>query len=193
MGDLYALIGVAPTAAPADITAAYRLMAKHLHPDCGGDAAAFRDLADAYRVLSDPTLRARYDARYGSVDDGLPVVTISASMQRIGCTVRVPVPRWAPCPDCAGRGVRPRRAKRACRDCAGTGSHVESVQTHDYYLPCVSCAATGQASEPCAACSGGGSELVSLDRKVRLRPGARECVYRLDGRPAFRLKVRPLS
>jgi curved DNA-binding protein CbpA len=65
--DLYADLGVAPDATPADITRAYRRAVKKAHPDHGGDPAAFRKLATARLVLSDPKRRAKYD-QTGEVD-----------------------------------------------------------------------------------------------------------------------------
>lgn len=58
---LYDLLGVAPTATPDEIRAAYRHAARALHPDAGGDAAAFRRLTTAYHILGDPAGRAGYD------------------------------------------------------------------------------------------------------------------------------------
>ena len=61
----YQVLGVAPTAAPADIKRAYRQLAVRYHPDKhGGDVRyedQFRAVAGAYRVLSDPGRRATYD------------------------------------------------------------------------------------------------------------------------------------
>lgn len=49
-----ALLGVAPGADERELRAAYREAAKHAHPDRpGGDAALFRDVQAAYRLLQD--------------------------------------------------------------------------------------------------------------------------------------------
>ncbi len=60
--DLYAILGVSRDADAAAIKAAYRQRAKASHPDHGSDGEAFRRVKDAYDVLSDPLLRAHYDA-----------------------------------------------------------------------------------------------------------------------------------
>jgi len=59
----YATLGVAPDAASAAITAAYRRKARILHPDVpgSGDADAFMRLKAAYDVVGDATRRAAYD------------------------------------------------------------------------------------------------------------------------------------
>lgn len=58
----YEVLGVAQNAAKADITKAHRRLSKEHHPDKGGDAAKFREVQEAYEILSDPERRQRYDA-----------------------------------------------------------------------------------------------------------------------------------
>jgi len=64
--DFYQVLGVAKDASAADIKKAYRKLAKDLHPDRNpGDAAAesrFKDVGEAYAILSDPEQRQQYDA-----------------------------------------------------------------------------------------------------------------------------------
>lgn len=69
MPDLYEILGVARDASPDEIKRAYRRRAREAHPDAGGDEEHFKQVTHAYRILSDPDSRARYD-RYG--DDGTP-------------------------------------------------------------------------------------------------------------------------
>jgi hypothetical protein len=59
--DYYELLGVQPTASASEIRAAYRALAKVMHPDAGGTAGTFRLLREAYETLSDPERRADYD------------------------------------------------------------------------------------------------------------------------------------
>lgn len=62
----YAALGLRAGADADDIKAAYRALAKRLHPDAGGgDAAAFARVAEAYHVLGDPARRLEYDAGAG--------------------------------------------------------------------------------------------------------------------------------
>jgi molecular chaperone DnaJ len=63
--DYYAALGVPKDASAADIKKAYRKLARELHPDKNpGDAKAearFKEISEAYDVLSDETRRREYD------------------------------------------------------------------------------------------------------------------------------------
>ncbi|MEO6500309.1 MAG: DnaJ C-terminal domain-containing protein [Jatrophihabitantaceae bacterium] len=64
--DFYKSLGVASDATDADIKKSYRKLAKDLHPDKNpGDAQAeqrFKEISEAYSVLSDAGQRKEYDA-----------------------------------------------------------------------------------------------------------------------------------
>ncbi len=69
MTDLYDILDVPRDASSDEIKKAYRRAARTAHPDAGGDEDTFKQVQRAYRVLSDPQARTRYD-RFG--DDGTP-------------------------------------------------------------------------------------------------------------------------
>jgi curved DNA-binding protein len=63
--DFYQILGVPRTASPEEIQRAYRKLARTHHPDVNKDPDAeerFKDVSEAYSVLSDPQTRRRYDA-----------------------------------------------------------------------------------------------------------------------------------
>jgi molecular chaperone DnaJ len=66
--DYYKILGVPKTSTDKEIKAAYRKLARQYHPDVNpGDAAAenkFKEVGEAYEVLSDDKKRAQYD-RFG--------------------------------------------------------------------------------------------------------------------------------
>ena len=63
--DYYEVLGVDKGADAATLKGAYRKLAKSVHPDtAGGCETKFKELNEAYGVLSDPDKRAAYD-RYG--------------------------------------------------------------------------------------------------------------------------------
>ena len=74
--DFYKVIGVKEKATPDEIKKAYRKLAKENHPDANqGDPKAserFKEIGEAYSVLSDPEKRKQYDQmrRLGSLGFG---------------------------------------------------------------------------------------------------------------------------
>ena len=88
--DYYVVLGVAKDASEADIKRAFRELARKHHPDIaaeGDDGERFREINEAYTVLSDRDNRARYD-RWGHADDnpgGLSAV-VDAARESLGGT-----------------------------------------------------------------------------------------------------------
>jgi curved DNA-binding protein len=63
--DFYEILGVPRNASQEEIQRAYRKLARQYHPDVNSDPAAeerFKEISEAYDVLSDPQTRRRYDA-----------------------------------------------------------------------------------------------------------------------------------
>jgi curved DNA-binding protein len=63
--DYYEVLGVRRDASQEEIQQAYRKLARSYHPDLNKDPGAeerFKDISEAYAVLSDPATRKRYDA-----------------------------------------------------------------------------------------------------------------------------------
>lgn len=77
--DLYAVLGVTPTATPAEISHAFRVKLRALHPDthfAGSPADAqtrLRQVLAAYALLRDPHQRAIYHQKHSTEIDTAPV------------------------------------------------------------------------------------------------------------------------
>jgi hypothetical protein len=117
LGDLYQELGVARDATRSEIAAAYRARAKELHPDMHpGDADAasrFARVGVAYRVLSNPEQRARYDRSL------LPPPTLIAPSPPAPAA---PPPAPPPVDVPVAPAKRSRLSRRGARWCVGGGA-----------------------------------------------------------------------
>jgi DnaJ-class molecular chaperone len=59
--DYYSTLGVSRSASQDDIKSAYRKLAMKHHPDRGGDEKKFKEISEAYDVLSDPKKKEIFD------------------------------------------------------------------------------------------------------------------------------------
>jgi molecular chaperone DnaJ len=178
--DFYNILGVARGATQDDVKRAYRILARRWHPDRNPqDADAeirFKDITVAYRTLSDPDRRARYD-RLGPLytEDGRP--PRPEDLTQVANTVWTNLFRWGK----SQRGeelrytvsitleevasgvdrniVVPRSVR--CRTCSGEGADPDGGKQ-----TCPVCQGTGRASGPrllrsgCYHCSGRGFTIV---------------------------------
>ncbi len=133
--DYYAVLGIAATAEPREIRHAYRRLARQYSPDVNfwdeGARGLFEEIAEAYRVLSDPHARAMYD-RFGGADGSTVgrlgegrrgdevhlAVELSFADAVRGRRVTLDVPRFSPCAACGGHGGG---RSGGCAHCHGRG------------------------------------------------------------------------
>jgi DnaJ-class molecular chaperone len=131
--DYYAVLGIASTAGSREIRQAYRRLARQYSPDVNlWDEEArslFEEIAEAYRVLSDPGARGMYD-RFGHQivagamapsqrgDDVHAAVELSFEQAARGARLGLDVQRFSPCAGCDARG---RDATGPCPRCGGRG------------------------------------------------------------------------
>jgi len=132
--DYCAVLGIAATAPPREVRRAYQRLARQYSPDVNfWDERArelFEEIAEAFRVLGDPTARQMYD-QYGHAvgadaalaegrrgDDVHAVVDLSFAEVVRGTSVRLDVQRFSACSSCGASGAG--RAGR-CSACTGRG------------------------------------------------------------------------
>jgi tetratricopeptide (TPR) repeat protein len=90
----YELLGVAPSASRAEITAAYKQLARSAHPDTGGNAGLFRLIKAAHDTLADPERRGHYDRSIGldngldGLSDPLELLTLAQDETELGNVTR---------------------------------------------------------------------------------------------------------
>ncbi len=65
--DYYKVLGISKDSSPEDIKKAYRKLALKYHPDKGGDQEKFKEVNEAYQILSNPNKKSQYD-QFGSTD-----------------------------------------------------------------------------------------------------------------------------
>jgi molecular chaperone DnaJ len=69
MKDYYQILGVPKEASQEDLKKAYYKLAHKYHPDKGGDEKKFKEISEAYHILSNKEKRAQYD-KFGRTFEG---------------------------------------------------------------------------------------------------------------------------
>jgi molecular chaperone DnaJ len=188
----YEILGVDKTADQDVIKKAYRSLSKEHHPDKGGDEEKFKELSEAYSILSDPKKRAEYDnpmrnmgnpfedmfGRFGgqAPNPNAPRQGRHIKMERemplhlflFGGKFKVSFNFNDSCRDCDGKGAT---EFDRCDHCNGTGRVTVTMAGRGMHVysssPCSHCAGRGAAPKnQCETCSGKGT--VSADREVIL-------------------------
>jgi molecular chaperone DnaJ len=188
MRDYYAVLGVEAGATTVQIRRAYQRLARRYSPDVNfweHDARAlFEEIAEAYRILSDPTARGVYDrrgarrepnGRVGATggrrgDDVHVPVELSFPQAMAGVEVDVPVDRLSACPGCRATGAAPGATPVACSHCGGLGTVWSDASRVGAVCP--ACDGAGvRVSEPCPSCRGRGVASSRATVHVVLPPG----------------------
>lgn len=157
--DHYAVLGVPRDASTEAIRSAYRKLARQYHPDVSTESGAperFKEVTEAYEILSDPERRQRYDM-FGTADgaggfgiddlfntffggdarrrDRGPTrgadLRLALEIELIdavrGAEKEIGVPRLETCERCEGSGAEPGSSVSTCGTCNGRGE-VRQVQ-----------------------------------------------------------------
>ncbi len=190
--DYYAVLGVTIGSTPVQIRRAYQRLARQYSPDVNlweqEARPLFEEIAEAYRVLSDPLAREVYDrqpATREGTDDEPPTqpagrrgddlhlpVELSFRQAASGFEADLAVNRLSPCPDCRATGTARGAAPSMCEHCAGVGA-VWSRRGGLRADPCPLCGGAGvRADDPCRGCRGRGVTLGPAVVHVSVPPGA---------------------
>ena len=152
--------------------------------------AIFEEIAQAYRVLSDPATRTIYD-RYGHQRDHEPAgggrrsgrasspkgdplhVAVDLSFEDAvrGVGVSVELLRLSPCDACNASGSRDGSPPESCFSCGGSGI-VWSERGQVAPDRCPACEGTGErVDDPCPACKGKGVAPAPTKLQMAIPPG----------------------
>jgi molecular chaperone DnaJ len=177
--DYYAVLGIRATATAVEVRRAYQRLARQYSPDVNlwddRAGALFTEIAEAYRVLSDPSTRRLYDGQAapgsrpeadstgtgtrasGRRGDDLTVPLELAFQQAMtGFEMTLPVMRLSPCRECVATGVARGGTPVPCTHCDGLGT-IWVGQRALRSEPCPLCDGAGlRVPEACPRCRGRG-------------------------------------
>lgn len=182
--DYYDVLEVPRQATTQGIRRAYRRLARQYSPDINlWDARAaelFDEIAEAYRVLTDPAARALYDrlghsalkpavadaeAQASRGEDLHGTIEIEFEEALRGVSATLDVTRQEPCVGCGGTGGAEGRRATRCPACGGRPVRIVLDRDVPVAARCEACGASGwRLPDPCGACAGRGT----LPRRVRI-------------------------
>jgi molecular chaperone DnaJ len=202
--DYYAVLGVAAEADEETIRKAFRSLARELHPDvCDAPDAEehFRDVAEAYQVLSRADRKRLYDPiGYQGLGNGgfasgsrdplfefwrmrRPRTTQTAEIVLGHFEAARGARRWVEievresCRDCRGTGAAEGAEAAVCSACGGDG-RLKNVSASRRMLcvdPCPECLGSGRTvAAACQACSGVGDVWKRRQIDVRAPAGVED-------------------
>ena len=196
--DYYEVLGLKKGASDSDIKKAYRSLAKKLHPDAGGDEEAFKELSEAFEVLSDSDKKSNYDnighqsqqrrgsrseRRYHNFhpeqragDNITLLIKITLEESFTGTKKTYKYKRNDKCDICSGHGGTD---IHECSSCGGRGFIIQQIQTpmgvFSNMFPCGNCNATGLiVKTPCDTCKGSGLKSIEETIDVNIPSGVQE-------------------
>lgn len=197
MADYYEILGVGKSASVDDIKRAYKELALKYHPDRNnGNKEAeekFKEINEAYQVLSDKDKRYRYDNPQntgGSFGGGFPfnfgdmfggfgrrtrnaprqggdiAISINITLYEaiFGKTQKIKYSFKLECQECLS----------ICGACGGAGVFINSNQFVSISETCRACAGSGKVSSPkesCNKCGGAGFVVENREGTIWIKPG----------------------
>lgn len=200
----YEILGIQQDADIHTIKKAYRHLALEVHPDkVNNNSEAFRNITEAYKTLSNPEEKAKYDKtlkptkypRIYKYHFGTDLrINLKVKMSEIISekTKNIITTRKGLCNFCNGTGSK-EKILIICPNCSGRGIDAYE-RLRGYRRPCKKCHGLGKIPKTplCDACSGKGLYAETIRRKIKLSskhlfsrciiiPGAGNCCP--DGPP----------
>jgi molecular chaperone DnaJ len=193
MQSHYETLGISKSASLDEIKSAYRKLSKQFHPDVNKDDGAeekFKQINEAYSVLSDPTKKAEYERQnvptsnfneYNFVKTqqfNTPVnlrVTLTLEEVFQNITKIISYNRRVFCKECVGEGGK--GSKNVCRICMGSGQIVHTVQHGNFFFQhvmghCGDCLGKGWKFDiPCSVCHSQGIVVETFQDSLTVNKG----------------------
>ena len=217
MKDYYKILEVEEKASADDIKKSYRALSKKYHPDMNPDGGEkFKEIAEAYEVLSSPDKKAQYDASKNNPYQGTAFEDMFKNMFNQQTNFRQARRKSAPdkiiklqvtplesykgiekdihyvrdnhCPSCNGNGGE----QQMCTSCNGAGFQIKTFGTgymvQQIRTACQTCGGKGYTLvHRCFQCGGNGSKPSTNDVKIKLPAGADSGQYlKLDSLGDFK-------
>ena len=178
--DLYKLLGVERSASPSDVKRAFHKLALQHHPDKGGNEETFKNMQQAYEVLSDDGKRRHYDAtgqipgdQMAEPQGGMPFPFPFDIGNLFGMFGQGGRPS-------RHRGIKPPPKQEQLKLTLAQLYFGHSFQIHlDRFKACPPCQGSGaERKESCGSCGGGGliMQTVNLGGMIMQSQGpCRDC------------------
>lgn len=180
MKDYYKILGVDKKSTKDEIKRAYRSLSKKFHPDVNPEGGEkFKQIAEAYDVLSDDKKRQQYDNPNPFGNEGNPFedlfngfnqqrrkprvknkvikIQVTPLESYFGINKPITFQNNTTCNSCVGSGGK----KNLCQTCKGSGNIRQKIGSSFFTqvidTPCVKCNGTGHIMiDPCFNCGGVG-------------------------------------
>lgn len=206
--DFYKVLGLQEGASKEEVKKAYRKLSKKYHPDVkGGSEEKFKEISQAYEILTDDNKRHQYEransggSPFGDMSDffnfnfgdifGQPTrrqnvniqVGVNVTLKDIFNSKKITIryEKSEACNTCSGKGGSD---ASTCRGCGGNGVKVSQMGGFFRRMECDECNGSGTTFKtPCSDCKNG-NKVVNAQEEIEIPWGAHlpNASFRLRGK-----------